>query len=173
VEVALAQKDVDPAALLIAVFVAIAGEVLSPGGWAFPDTIVAGVVLVIVLAFSRPTVRQLDKFQLIALSLVVGAIFAVAVSWPVQKFYVIPHWHVGTIQPGADRNADRAGYIGFVVGLVVAVVYAAIYWPRKRTPDPDANVSAKEAFDHRDSLERVASWIREQYKGAEPPSEHE
>ena len=115
--VASARKGVDPTALLIAVFVVVSGEVSSPGLWDLLDMIVALVVLVLILAYSLPAAFQQSRFQRVALSLVVGFVFAVAISLPLQWLFVVPHWRAAS----DDATADRATLIGLMfLGLPLA-----------------------------------------------------
>lgn len=105
-------NQVDPAALMIAVVVVAAGPLLTKGNWAYLSTVVASVVLVIVVAFSiTPETRQsLKGPQLFAISLVIGLIFTVAVSWPIQLLVGDP---------------DTATAIDFGPGVLAAALY---YW---------------------------------------------
>jgi len=113
----LAQKDVDPAALLIAIFVALSTQVLTPGSWSLSDTIVAIVVLMVIIAYSPPTASQLRPFQRFTAWLVIELICAVAISWPVQ--YLIARPLFGSRND--DVSADQATGISLLVVLVVSI----------------------------------------------------
>ena len=121
-------KDVDPAALLIAVFVVVSGEVSSPGLWDFFDMTIALVVLVIVLAYSFPAAYQQRRFQRVALSLVIGVVLAVAISWPLQWLIVIPFCKAAS----EEVTADRATIIGLTFALPVAFSFVFRLCARRR-----------------------------------------
>jgi len=107
----LTSDHVDPSALMIAVVVVVIGPLLQTGNWSYLSTVVAGVVLVIVVAYSlRPSRQSLSRLQLLAVSLVIGFIVSVAVSWPIQLL-------VG--------NPDIATGIGFGLG---ALAVALCFW---------------------------------------------
>jgi hypothetical protein len=79
------------------------------GPWTYLNTIVAGVVLVIIVAYSFPQSSEhpLTNLQRFAVSLAIGLTFSIAVSWPVE-------W------TGADVNAATG--IGLGLGGLAAVL---------------------------------------------------
>jgi hypothetical protein len=180
--VTLARKDVDPAALLIAVFVAVTAEAASPGLWDYLDTIVAVAVLAILVAYSFPTIREQGPLQLGALSVVIGVVFAVAISWLVQGRIVIPYWSAR--HDTENAIADRAILIS--LGFAVPVILIVLFFARRGRRAPDANGLEDEMSDLVTSLKQenerlrkdvevlkqsVAFWVREQSERAEPPSQ--
>jgi hypothetical protein len=136
------RKDVDPAALLIAVIVVAAGPLLETGPWDKLNTIVAVIVLVVVVAYSltRPIRRSMSMLERVAVSLVIGLICGVAVSWPVQQWVVLPHWPAAT----GDDSADRASDIGQGAGLLIAAVVWAWLWPKGARSAPGSNAAGTE-----------------------------
>ena len=115
----MAQKDVDPAALLIAVFVAVTTQVLTPGSWSVSDTIVAIIVLMIVIAYSPPIMSQVAPSRRFTALLVIDLIWAAAISWPLQYVIVRPLFGSGK----ADVDADLATGIGFLAVLIVSILW--------------------------------------------------
>jgi uncharacterized membrane protein len=115
----LAQKDVDPAALLIAVLVAVTTQVLTPGPWSVSDTIVAIIVLMIVIAYSPPIMSQENASRRFTAFLVIDLIWAAAISWPVQYLIVRPFFGSGN----DDMDADLATGTGFLIVLIVSILW--------------------------------------------------
>jgi hypothetical protein len=86
-------RKVDPATLLLAVLAVAIAPLTTTGPWDKMDTIVAGVVGVVLVAFTWPRTAMLeagrglpahDRWTLAAQSTVYGFVFAVGVAWLVQ-----------------------------------------------------------------------------------------
>jgi hypothetical protein len=89
-------KEVDPAALLVAVLTVVAGPLLTVGPWDKLNTVIAVVVLVIIIAYSLTLTSQkmMSLPQQIAVSLVIGLIATIAVAWPIQWILIHYHWSI-------------------------------------------------------------------------------
>jgi hypothetical protein len=141
-------KEVDPAALLVAVLTVVAGPLLTAGSWDKLNTVIAVVVLVIIIAYSlTPTSQKaMSPPQQIAVSLVIGLIIAIAVAWPIQSIIIHYHWPVyhfvnikaaGRIRSQRkiddDATANRATAIAIQFGLMMALILW-VWLSRKLAP---------------------------------------
>jgi hypothetical protein len=132
------RKDVDPAALLIAVIVVAVAPLFENGLWDKLNTIVGVIVLVIVIAYSatRPVRLSMGNLERVAVSLAIGLICSVAVAWPIQQFYLLPRWqgqHPGQALGRAGESlADNATLYGLKVGLFIAILLWILGWAEKR-----------------------------------------
>jgi hypothetical protein len=125
---AASDKDMDPAALLVAVLAVGLGPLFGSGRWRILDTVVTLVILVIVVAYSlrQPARSSMGIPERTSVSLVVGLMCGVALAWPIQELFVLPYWYSRHV----DVIGDRASDIGLGVGLAVAV--AVWLWLRPR-----------------------------------------
>jgi hypothetical protein len=134
---------VDPGALLLAVLTAAFAPLTETGPWDKMNTIVAGVVLLLVIAFTWPrntllagdgtggrTGPSYDNLTLFAQATAYGLVCAIAVAWPVQRIlgaptecpFIPPDEPPGTCDREMDDLASDASYIALGIGAVLTVV---------------------------------------------------
>ena len=140
-------EKVDPAALLIAVFAVGAGPLLQSGAWNYVNTVTAAVVLLVVVAFSWPTVRKgsrLPRSFWFPYATIYAFITAVAASWPAQWIttntsYSCPDPNRVASQLAynqasdcikqAEINQTSAGTNGgMLAGIVALIIFFVILW---------------------------------------------
>ena len=138
-------RKVDPAALLVAVLAVGVSPMLEDGAWGLTNSIVAGVVLVVVLCFTWPRKPEQPgevlptKSILFAQSVVIGFIFAIgsAVIWQglakethfpeLQDCTIIQHadpvvqfWDTNNCEFENERFADSGTAGGLIAGGLIA-----------------------------------------------------
>jgi hypothetical protein len=116
-------EDVDPAALLIAIVSVAWPPLTTAGPWSPLNTVIAGVVLTVLLAYTcvgsrRRLPRQAAERA--AIGMVIGLVAAIAIAYPLQTLFS------GNLHPDqladTDPTINQATWIGLLFGFPVAVV---------------------------------------------------
>lgn len=146
-------RKVDPAALLIAVIAVGISPLLSVGPWDPMNTVVAGVVGAILLAFTWPRKANLrdesgkihspDPWRVGAQALVYGLIIAIGSAWIVQLFWKVPSCdrYNPTVANcmEADKISRWATWWALCIGGGAAIILGICMWiwiRRLRRPTP-------------------------------------
>jgi hypothetical protein len=156
---------VDPAALLVAVFAVGVGPLLQSGEWSYVNTITAGVVLLVVLAFSWPSqalppTESLSRAVRAAYSAVCAFVVAIMAAWPAQELLrhnlptvddchraaaktVLASIHAHECEVVRTEDIAGAGtQLGLIIGLMAFVgFYVALYEINRPKKLPRATVS--------------------------------
>jgi hypothetical protein len=136
-------RKVDPAALLLAVIAVGINPLTSPGEWAPINTVVAGVVGAILLAFTWPRKASLqdeagqtikvDTWITVAQAIAYGLIVAIGAAWPIQHYLLRapdcpehPAYALPTACVRGDRLAGDASNYALLFGL--ASVFILFFW---------------------------------------------
>ena len=132
-------RKVDPAALLLAVIAVGINPLTSPGEWGPINTVVAGVVGAILLAFTWPREESLqdeagqtikfDPWITAAQAIAYGLIVAIGAAWPIQQYLLrapdCPE-HAADVLPVAcvtgDQLAGDATNYALLFGLASAFI---------------------------------------------------
>jgi hypothetical protein len=93
------REHTDIAAVLVAVLVVAIGPLSTPGEWYYLNTIIAGVVLVVLIPYVWSGFRQATVLKRVALTVVFWGILTVFAGWPVQRYWVYPHLHAAERPP--------------------------------------------------------------------------
>jgi hypothetical protein len=108
---------VDPGALLIAVLAVGIGPLNEDGPWDAINTIVCAIVLVVFYCYLWPESSQrLGRRHLLALSVVLGFIFAIGLAYPIQIAI-----HIWASSPTATSTTD------YVVLMLTALLWLFPY----------------------------------------------
>lgn len=125
-------EDVDPAALLIAIVPFATTPLTEEGPWHPLNTILAGVVLIVLLAYTclgdrrrrfRPTPER------VAIGTVIGLVAAIASAYLLQALFAR---NLGMLA-NDDPHIDQATWCGLLFGFAVAVVVVRVL--RHDAPD--------------------------------------
>ena len=132
-------RKVDPAALLLAVIAVGINPLTAPGEWGPINTVVAGVVGAILLAFTWPRAENLqdeagqiikfDPWITAAQAIAYGLIGAIGAAWPIQQYLLhapdCPEHAADTLPMACitgDQLAGRATDYALWFGLAAAVI---------------------------------------------------
>jgi hypothetical protein len=133
-------RKVDPAALLFSIFAVALGPLTTVGPWDLLNSVIAGVVGVVLAAFTWPReeilqdehgnkVTEVDAWVMFAQALAYGLIIAIGIAWVVQSIWL----HVATSvscasDPSTDgysaaclQIAQNATYVAVLIGLAAAI----------------------------------------------------
>jgi hypothetical protein len=141
-------RKVDPAALLLATFTVAFGPLTTVGPWDKMNTIVAGVVGAVLLAFTWPRratllsesnkIETVDNWMTAAQAIAYGLVATIGSAWLVQEFVLkppdCPPYPPTKIPPDpcqrADKIAGDATYWALGIGTLAAVIL--YFWMRAR-----------------------------------------
>jgi hypothetical protein len=136
-------RKVDPAALLFAIFTVAFSPLTTVGPWDKMNTIVAGVVGAVLLAFTWPRKATLendsgqaaptDEWMTAAQAIAYGLVVTTGSGWIVQKFMCPPEcppYRAVDFPPEAcieaDHIAEIATYWALGIGAVAAVIFFVV-----------------------------------------------
>ena len=186
------RRHIDPAALLIAVLTVVVAPLTTTGLWDKLNTVVAVVVLVIVMSFTLIGQRRQElqsPYEKLAVSLVIGLIFAVAVAYPVQELIVKHFWRIGhPVSTKMDEItiSNRATWVALGFGLLAMFMlfgWLLLQSSKDRAQDEvtaenaaDVNGRLKELKAENERLrgecdqlkQSVAFWVREATTKGQP-----
>jgi hypothetical protein len=131
-------RKIDPAALLIAILAVAISPLTTVGPWDKMNTIVAGVVGIVLVAFTWPNKENLqdesgkipprDNWIALALAIAYGLIVTIGSAWVVQLILNPPDCpeHADDTLPlacvKADDIAGQATNWALGIGLVAAII---------------------------------------------------
>jgi hypothetical protein len=124
-EGAVRNDKVDPAALLIAIIPVAGSPLIEEGAWDKLNTVLAGVVLVVLWAYAVAGERRRQArsvAECVAVGAVIGLVAAVAVAFPTQALWA---WTISSDEPpmGPSESAiNLATWWSLAFGLTIAIV---------------------------------------------------
>lgn len=136
-------RKVDPAALLIAILAVGISPLTTSGEWDILNTIIAGVVGVVLLAFTWPRKKTLqdepgrmldsDYWIVIAQAIAYGLIIAIGTAWPIQQYILhapeCPDHAANSLPPECktgDYLSKLATYRALWIGLGSAIILGGL-----------------------------------------------